>query len=89
LEQAERDVAVLRDRVGALPFDAPAWLATGSVLPPAIFAARQGFVQSLADDLNTPSAVECLGLLATIKGDLAATTLRDLSNVVGLTLSDV
>jgi cysteinyl-tRNA synthetase len=81
---AARDAEALRTAVARS--GEPAASDAGEIdLPPAVEEARRRFVAALADDLNTPVAVQCLQDLSGIAHASAPTVLRELGDILGLT----
>jgi L-cysteine:1D-myo-inositol 2-amino-2-deoxy-alpha-D-glucopyranoside ligase len=56
----------------------------GSETPAAVQVARQGFITALADDLDTPRAVEQLLALAALPGAAAQSAMVELGGLLGL-----
>jgi L-cysteine:1D-myo-inositol 2-amino-2-deoxy-alpha-D-glucopyranoside ligase len=82
LQQQVRLAARLTERVAASKAEAPA-----GEEPADVRAARRRFVVALADDLDTPRAVEVLAALAELPGSAAAATLIELGGLLGLQFS--
>ena len=83
LERAARDAEELR-AVVAHGGEQPDGAVAGDDLPEPVANVRRRFVAALADDLDTPLAVQCLMGLSTIEHPSASLVLRDLGGLLGL-----